>query len=238
MSELLTKDDILTLPRLLGGSIRHTVFNEDGSVESVAINNLLAIKNAFCTDFSGNQFGCYFIVPDSYWRVMKREWRELYRNDWTWLPKDVNGGYQGMMPYVTIYVGGVSDLVVMKPDIGELVFEFTVGLTHEILISKSALVEEFGYEVVGYDIRQVFVPWWEYYGCAYAPPGLLLSWGNFKPAVQLLENPPDAALKQWFNQGLIAAPVKEAVVALIEGKTYYPQLTAGVVNADYTISAE
>ena len=238
MSDLLTRDQVLEIPRLHAGSVRHTVFNGDGTVESVAINNLLAMKTTFCSDFSGNQFGCYFVVPESYWRIMTKEWKELYRNDWTWLPTNPHGGYLGLMPYVTVYVGEVTDTVVLKPDIGELVFEFAVTDKHETTLSKGQLVEDYGYEVVGYDTRVPYVPWWVSWGCAYAPPGLLLSWGDFKPAVQLLENPPDAALKQWFNQGLIAAPVKEAMVALIEGREYYPQLPTGAINADYTVSEE
>lgn len=234
MSNLLSRDDILSLEAIPLGMVRHTVVNGDGTPESVAINNLLALKTVICTDFSGNQYGAYFVVPDSYWKKMQYEWKALYRNDWTWLPTNEYGGYLGIMPYVTVYVGG-TDKVILKPDVGALVYSFEVGAEHHITMSKSELIEKYGYERVGYDTRVVYVPWWESYGCAYAPPGLLLTWGDYKPAVALLENPPNAALKQWYNQGLIAAPKKDAVVALIEGRKYLP---AGEVDIDYTIIEE
>ena len=232
MADILTPNDILSIPSLHAGTVRSHINHPDGLCEGTAINNLIAIHGIFCVDFAGNKFGSYTVVPTTFWRHIRKELAELHGRDWRLLAKNPHGGYMGVLSGVTIYVEEVS-VVVLKPDQGELVFEFSVGNEHEILLSKEQLIKEYGYEKVGYDTRLTFVPWWESRGCAYAPIAALLEWAEtdgYKPAVALLANPSQAALNQWYNQGQIQAPVKEAVVALIEGREYYPQISARVIE--------
>jgi hypothetical protein len=201
---LLDRDEILALDRVPIGMVRHTVGNE-----SVALNNLYALITKFCTDFVGNRFGGYFVIPDDFWRRVRKEWAEQHGRDPKLLPRNLHGGYMGIFSYFTIYVGGVEDVVILKPDVGTLVFQATIGTEHFISISKEELVDTYGHAATGYDTRIPFVPGWEQYGYAYAPPSVLLEWANYdgyQPAVALLENPPQAALEQWHRQGAIAAP--------------------------------
>lgn len=211
MDSLLSRDDILALPdRVAGGTIRHTFAHPDED-EQVAVNNLLALTSELCTDFSGNRFGGYFVVPTDFWRLVKKDWASK-GNDPKLLPKNKFGGFMGMFPYFTIYVGG-TDKVILKPDQGELIFEFEIGEDYDV-IRKGWLIDTYGYKKVGYDKRLVFVPWWSTMGIAYAPPPLLRDWiaeDGFKPAVDILTNPPQAALEQWYQQGYLPAPTREAL---------------------------
>ena len=234
MNELLSPEEILALDRIPAGMVRSSVTHPDGLVEGTAVNNLLAIHGALCTDFAGNRFGSYLIIPQSFWRRVKKELGEYHARDWRLLPKNRYGGYLGIISASTIYVMDI-DFVVLKPDQGDLVFEFSVGHDHKITVSKEELIQTYGYERVGYDTRLTYVPWWTN---SYAPPFVLLDWVKFdgyKPAKALLDNPPQDALSQWYNQAFIAAPVKEAVVALIEGRKYYPPLPPGTIDAEEII---
>ena len=205
--EALSPEEILHEERIPGGTIRAEFPHEDGSIEGVALNNIQAAINRTCTDFSGNRFGAYIIVPRRFWKQMCREWGEYHGKDWKLLAKNPYGGFMGMYAYVTVYVMPIATIVI-KPDIGSLVFEFTIGSTHAITVSKEELVKRYGFERVGYDTRLVYVPWWAGGGFAYAPLPTVLEWATDKypPAVALIANPPQLAIEQWQRQGFIAGP--------------------------------
>ena len=225
----LTADEILALDRIPAGTIRSHVLRPDGIIESTAVNNLLAIHGTFCADFIMNRFGSYIVIPPSFWQYVKKDLGEYHGRDWRLLAKNEHGGYMGIISESTIYVAK-TDVVVLKPDQGSLVFEFNIGPTHEITLSKETLIKTYGYEKVGYDTRLPYVPWWR---DAYAPVPLLLEWAaydGFKPAVKLLDDPPQAALDQWYNQGQIAAPTRDAVQRFITSGTTHPQLTGTIID--------
>ena len=203
---LLTKEEILAEEAIHAGTIRHTIHNSDGD-EGVSLTNMMAILAHHCTDYIGNRFGAYIIVPPTYWQKMRRDWQDTQGKDPNLLPRNIHGGYMGLFPYVTVYVAeGLDNVVILKPDVGTLSYAFIIGDEHKLIWNKDKLIARYGYEAVGYDNRLPYVPWFEF---PYAPPQLLLAWvkdDGFKPALALLENPPLAAIKQWVTQGFISAP--------------------------------
>lgn len=201
---LLTKEEIIAEEAIPAGTLRHTIHHDEGD-EGVALNNLLAILSHHCTDFTGNKFGAYIVVPLTFWQKIRRDWQDTQGKDPDLLPKNVHGGYMGLFPYVTIYPAEI-DYILLKPDIGTLTYMFTIGDVHLLTWNKDKLVEAYGWEAVGYDNRLPYVPWWDDH---YAPPQLLLEWvkeDGYLPAFKLLEAPPQDAIDQWIRQGLISAP--------------------------------
>ena len=218
MEEILSKEDLWNLPHFPAGKVRHTIEHGDGTIEGVAINNLLAIVSTFSCDFSGNKYGGYIVLPRDFWEALKRDMREQHARDAEMLKKNKFGGVLGIFSYFTIYCDDSSEFVLLKSDVGNVVFRFTVGEEHNI-IRKQAALDALGYSLVGFDNRIVFNPYWIDEGVPYAPIPLLQQWvseDSYAPAKQLLDNPPQEALDQWWRQGLLAEPTKEAMPKMIE----------------------
>lgn len=218
MEEILSKEDIWNIPdKFMAGTIRHTIEHPDGTVEGVAVNNLLSVISTFSCDFSGNKFGGYLVIPSEFLSALKRDMREQHARDPEFLKKNKFGGLLGIFSYFTVYEDKETDMVLLKTDVGKTVFVFTVGDEHNVVHKQEAL-DKLGYEGMGFDNRIVFNPFWLSEGAAYAPLPLLQEWvseDNYSPARNLLENPPQDALTQWWNQGQISAPTKEAMPKLL-----------------------
>ena len=178
-----TKEELLAFEYTPGGMVRHTVIHPDGLVESVGLNNLVAVVSRFCTDPLGNHFGAYFIVPESYWKVCCGEVLEKLGRGVDTLPNTKDGGVLGLIANCTIYHGG-TDLVLMRADHNELCWSFDIGDQHK-LHDRNAIRELVGPNK-NFDLEFPFFP-----GLDWAPIPLIQEWAakGLLSAQRALDNP-------------------------------------------------
>ena len=213
---LLSAQDILgSETKVFAGTIRHTIFHSDGTIEGVAANNLLSIISKYATDFSGNKLGGYLVLSQEFWKRLYVDMLEQYAKDISLLGKNKHGGVLGIFSNFTVYEDDATDFVFLKNDSGELVYQFAVGDVHNTM-KKQDVVDRFGFRVVGFDNR---IPYMANSLYPYAPISVLQQWvdeDGYTPAVALLENPPEQALIQWWKQGQLSEPTKEAMPKMLE----------------------
>lgn len=160
-------EDIMDKVTIDGGEVRHSIYHDDGEIENVAINNLMAIGNRLAADICSNRFICQVLIPIDFAKrlVANARAKSLLPE---YLPKDVYGGMTGIISQMSIYVYNGCDILVHVPQF-DTTFRVKVGDHHQ-LVKKEDVFLKLGPNK-GFDL---ILPYHPQFG--YAPPQILLAW--------------------------------------------------------------
>lgn len=184
-------EEMLSAEYLDGGEIRHRYFGLDGFEESVAINNLLAAQTRYARDLIGNSFGCYLVVPSWFWKILMKELMERQGRGEDGIRREPWGSFRTASD-VSMYVDDTyPEHVLMRVDTNGVFWKFKLGDDHRLL-HRTAIRELVGPNK-GYDLEIPYHP-----QLGYAPKYIL---------------------KEWAEQGLIAARAALEQVEALEAST-------------------
>lgn len=154
--------DIIQRDMLEGGVIRHTVDDEN-----VSLNNLMAVGSRLAADVMGNRFICQVIVPHEFEdRVIEAAHaRSIFPE---FLSRDEFGGLTGLISQMALYTWEENHAVCHVPQF-DLTWKIIIGDHHRLIKKEDAFLLTGPNK--GFDL---IIPYHPMLG--YAPPQMLLQW--------------------------------------------------------------